>query len=564
MVTAITQIDEVRTAPVGTGIAPVGSVPWGTHFCHLYQTREDILEVLVPYFKTGLSENNLCVWITCSPLSVPEAEAALARAIPDLPSYLRTGQMQVLDYEAWYLKDASFDMNRVLDAWKRKLSEAVAHGYSGMRNAGNMSWITRDMWANHVEYESIINRYLGKGKFVGICSYDLASCGPSELADVISNHQFAVVKRAGAWTTVENGIYRQTEEKMQREAEIAQRDWQRTFDSMTDALAILDLNHNIVRVNKTMGQLLDTVPEQLVGKKCFKVMHGLDGPLDRCPKPKCLDSLSSNEMEYQEPRLNNHWLRVRVDPIFSADGELVGVLHNVRDITEKKAVDQLKEEFLNMVSHEMKTPLTVLVGALHTVLSGEDALTADERKGLTKDAYVEAQSLTDLVNNLLELSRSQADRLVLNKGTVDANRVLRKVVVAARSQHPKHKFSVGLPGRSLRIPADPIRLERVLFNLVDNAAKYSPEGSVVRIFGELRDRELVLGVADEGEGISAEDQAKLFSHFERLGREQSGRTGGTGLGLVVCQRLVEAHGGKIWLDSEPGKGSTFYVSFPRA
>ncbi|MBI2957794.1 MAG: PAS domain S-box protein, partial [Chloroflexi bacterium] len=193
----------------------------------------------------------------------------------------------------------------------------------------------------------------------------------------------------------------------------AQREWQQTFDAMSDGLAILDTEHTILRANRAMAQMLGTTVGALTGRKCYHVVHGLDAPLERCPQPSCIENRSWSEMEYQEPRLGNRWLRVRVEPMLAPDGRLAGVVHNVRDITERKAVEMLKEEFINMVSHEMRTPLTVLIGGLHTVLTDGAGIAEDERARLIRDAYLEAESLSDIVSNLLEASRARADRLSL-------------------------------------------------------------------------------------------------------------------------------------------------------
>lgn len=234
----------------------------------------------------------------------------------------------------------------------------------------------------------------------------------------------------------------------------------------------------------------------------------------------------------------------------------------MRDITERKATEELKEEFLAMVSHEMKTPLTVLLGGLHTVLTESDSLSQNERNGLIKDAYLEAESLSNLVSNLLEMTRLQAGRLVLRAEPVNVRQLLENMVARAKDQHPRHKFFVEVTGRLPYIAADKTQLERIVFNLLDNAAKYSREGSTVKVLGKIHGNELVICVSDTGEGISPDDQVRLFAPFERLGRGSGGNAGGTGLGLVLCRRLVEAHGGRIWVESELGKGSTFYFTLP--
>jgi len=129
-------------------------------------------------------------------------------------------------------------------------------------------------------------------------------------------------------------------------------------------------------------------------------------------------------------------------------------------------------------------------------------------------------------------------------------------------QHPTHRFEVRVAGDLPTVQADKVCVEHILYNLLDNAAKYSPEGSTVVLEGHVEGEQLVLAVTDSGPGITPEDQAKLFAHFHRLEASNLRRTNGFGLGLVVCRRLVEAHGGSIRVKSVPGQGATFSISLP--
>jgi len=186
-------------------------------------------------------------------------------------------------------------------------------------------------------------------------------------------------------------------------------------------------------------------------------------------------------------------------------GEPLLIVGIDQDITERKKAEQIKDEFLSMVSHEMKTPLTVILGGLHILVKLGHELTEEDRSGLLQDAYLEAGSLTDTVSNLLEMSRYQADRLSLVTEPVDMKLLLRHMVDRAKGQHPGHHF-VAKCTRLPVVKADRIRLERIVYNLLDNAAKYSPQGSPVQVSAGKRGNSLVVRVRDQGEGISKEDQ----------------------------------------------------------
>lgn len=232
----------------------------------------------------------------------------------------------------------------------------------------------------------------------------------------------------------------------------------------------------------------------------------------------------------------------------------------VLDITERKKADRIKDEFIGMVSHELKTPLTITIGALYTYLS--PGIGDEEKQQLMEDAIYGAESLNAILDNLLELSRYQAKRLALQKEATNITEVVTQTVAKLRSKSPIHRLVVDAPGGLPPVMVDPFRIERVLHNLVGNAIKYSPDGGEIRVFVRDDDRRLIVGVKDNGIGISAEDQQKLFKRFQRLDQAVTGGISGIGLGLHVCHVLVEAHGGHIWVESEPGRGSTFQFTLP--
>jgi len=222
----------------------------------------------------------------------------------------------------------------------------------------------------------------------------------------------------------------------------------------------------------------------------------------------------------------------------------------------------MKDDLIGLVSHELRTPLTVIMGSLNTVLSEGERLSAEDTQQLLQDAAQETESLSHLLGNLLELSRAQAERLFLYTEPVSIQSVIEETVSNISRQSPTHQFAIDLPKQLAPVDVDALRLERILLNLLQNAVKYSPSGSQIRVFAKGEREHLVVGISDEGSGISPRDQAKLFRPFERLESSEPGRAKGIGLGLLVCKRLVEAHGGQIWVESEPGQGSTFFFRLP--
>ncbi len=126
-----------------TGIEVLGDIPWGSHFCHFYETKEDLLDILIPYFKTGLENNEFCMWIVFDPLDVQAVRNALRPAFPEADRHLAAGDIEIVPHTHWYLKNGVFDLHHVIDGWRKKLAEALEKGFAGMRVNGNEAWLTK-------------------------------------------------------------------------------------------------------------------------------------------------------------------------------------------------------------------------------------------------------------------------------------------------------------------------------------------------------------------------------------------------------------------------------------
>ncbi|MBI2847072.1 MAG: PAS domain S-box protein [Chloroflexi bacterium] len=236
------------------------------------------------------------------------------------------------------------------------------------------------------------------------------------------------------------------------------------------------------------------------------------------------------------------------------------VLVCLEDITERKKAERLKDEFIGMVSHELRTPLTVVIGALSVATA--EGLPQEQSRELIRDAATYADVLAGIVDNLLELSRHQSDRLAIQTERSDIGQIARDVIQRLQTRSDTHHLVVDIPSDAPAIFVDRVRIELVLHNLVENAIKYSPKGGEVRVLARQQDSQLVVSVSDHGVGISPEDQLKLFQSFERVQVYKKHLIPGLGLGLRVCRILVEAHGGQIWVESAPGKGTTFFFTVP--
>jgi PAS domain S-box-containing protein len=325
-----------------SGIEIVGEVPWGTHFCQFYETSRDLVETIVPYFREGLLAGEFCMWITSEPLKAEEARAALKAAVPDLDRRIENGQIEILDYDRWYVRGGIFSAGEVLRGWVDKLASARAGGFEGLRLAGDASWLEKTQWKDFAAYEEAANEIIGRYPMLALGTYSLEKCGAPEIMDVVSNHRFALIQRQGRWEIVESSEQRTIRRELEAAEEAVLRtkqEWERTFDSVPDLIAILDDRHRIVRANKAMAARLSTTPEQCVGRICFDCVHGTTSPPDFCPHALTMRDGKEHAAEIHEDRLGGDFL-VSTTPIIDDQGRMTGSVHVARDISEFKAAER--------------------------------------------------------------------------------------------------------------------------------------------------------------------------------------------------------------------------------
>jgi two-component system phosphate regulon sensor histidine kinase PhoR len=246
-----------------------------------------------------------------------------------------------------------------------------------------------------------------------------------------------------------------------------------------------------------------------------------------------------------------------------AEDALRGALELEQEAGERlRSLDQMRNSVLAAVSHELRTPLTSIYGFAETLLRADTTFGEDDRATFVRYIATEAERLTRLVDGLLSATRLEAGAVQLALGPVDVPALVREVATAAKGRSERHKVKIGVPTQPVYAMADQDRVRQVLINLVDNAIKYSPSGGEVKVQARARGRLVEIRVSDQGIGISELDQRNLFRKFFRVDASQRGGIRGVGLGLFLVRGFVAAMGGRIWVESELGKGSTFVVELP--
>ena len=250
---------------------------------------------------------------------------------------------------------------------------------------------------------------------------------------------------------------------------------------------------------------------------------------------------------------------VMLDPV----GSVAGRIFAFQDVSRERVVEQMKSDFVSAVSHELRTPLTSIYGFAETLQRGDVEFSETERDTFLRYIASESERLIRIVDDLLSVARLEAGKLEVKlERTAVAAAVQRAVAIADVQEGARHRFSVHVEPADLAVRADPEKLGQVLANLLDNAVRYSPEGGTIAVVARARSGAGEITVSDEGLGIVEADQQRVFSKFFRSERAPAGH--GTGLGLFLVRGLVAAMGGRIWLESEQGRGTRFTFDLPLA
>jgi signal transduction histidine kinase len=235
---------------------------------------------------------------------------------------------------------------------------------------------------------------------------------------------------------------------------------------------------------------------------------------------------------------------------------------NVRDISRLREVENLRATFLSMLGHELQTPLSIIKGYTSTLTRSDGKW---KKKTLSQGLHIieeECDRLSKLVNRLLLASRIETGTLTLRKEAVQLPSLTAKIIRRFEPVTSIHTFEIAFAPDFPAVYADPELIEEVLSNLVDNAIKYSPEGGKIAITGKVNQEQVEITIADEGVGIPVREFEHIFERFHRVDSSFVQRIRGVGLGLYICKYIVEAHGGRIWVVSELGKGSQFTFTLP--
>lgn len=385
-----------------------------------------------------------------------------------------------------------------------------------------------------------------------------------QLLETISAY-IAPILHARLQRDIEERARRKAEKKLQASLSDTEQARERVngiLKAVADGLIVTDIYNRIVLMNRAA--------ENLLGVRLSEV---LDRPIDFAIKEKTLrdkviESLTEKttgykfdfEMQSDDPE-HPRIMRARTSVILDPEQRETGIVTIIHDVTLEREVDRMKTEFISTAAHELRTPLTSIQGFSEILLMRENLKPEEKKKFLT---YINKQAvaLAGIVNDLLDISRIESGRgFTLEKVLCNAGDAIKNSLLYFQEQYSNHTFEAILPEKPVSLFVDKEKMEQVLKNLLSNAVKYSPEGGLIRVIGKVSADHYLVSIEDQGLGMTPEQVDKIFDKFYRADASSTAIEG-TGLGMTIVMHIVEAHGGKVWVESELGKGTTVRFTIP--
>lgn len=448
---------------------------------------------------------------------------------------------------------------------RQRIGSLLQEVLAGEPQRGNVNGVlTRDGRSVPVEWHD--DKLLDEaGRLVGLLSI---GCDVSErlaCERALGEHQqrleAEVAARTAELRAANRELRREVAERRRAQKELAQTSLQleAILDAIPDVIGVLTPDFQVVRFNRAGCEFFGKTAEELIGRHCYGLI-GQDEPCAICPARDVLETRRPARKEVYDP-LRKAWFDVRIYPVFDKRKRIRYLIEHLRDVSRQRQIDRLKSEFISTAAHELRTPLAAVTGFSELLLSRGDLTPAEQREFLS---YIHDKSwaLTRIVDNLLEISRAESGKApALNPFPCRVGDLACAVKSLLQSVASCHAYRIELQEEDLELIIDRQRIVQVFDNLISNACKYSPGGGMIRVTGRRRNDDYLLSVSDEGIGMTPEEVECVFDKFYRADGSNTA-VAGIGLGMSMAKTLVEAHGGRIWVESSPGLGTTVSFTLP--
>ena len=363
-----------------------------------------------------------------------------------------------------------------------------------------------------------------------------------------------------------DGIILDITERKQSEAALQQSETQLRLitDALPALIAYVDRQQCYQFVNKTYESWHKQPRTKIIGSHLREIL----GEADYQKIKHYVElALLGQRVNYENKVLSSDcqasWVDVTYIPNFNPQGKVEGFFSLVHDLSDRKATEQMKDEFVSVVSHELRTPLTSIYGALKLIVTNSQSGLSSEDLEMLNIAVTNTDRLMRLVNDVLDLERIESGKVKMVKQPYDTADLIREAIEVMQPMAKAKNITLVAKLVSLNINVDRDHIHQTLINLISNAIKFSTPDSSVWVTVEDLEREVLFKVIDTGRGIPADVLGSIFERFRQVDASDSRDKGGTGLGLPICYKIIEEHGGNIWVDSKFGQGSTFNFTLPK-
>ncbi|MET0645068.1 MAG: MEDS domain-containing protein [Pyrinomonadaceae bacterium] len=584
-----------------TGIEVVGEVAWGTHLCHFYETRQDLLDILIPYFRAGLEAREFCVWVVAE-FTVEEARDALRRGIPGAERHLSAGDIQIIPHAEWYLKGGTFDAERVTGDWGGKLDEALAKGYEGLRGGGVVAGLLKEYDEDVLRFEAALDEALAGRRVILLCSYLLSKVDAAAVFDVVRTHEVAVVRRRGRWEVLESVELKRVKREIEKlNAELEQRVAVRTreleaaneelkkeiarrerveaalraserrfrslIENSADAFVLFTPDgRRLYYASPSMPRVLGYSPEELASHSAYDILHPQDVKVFTEAVAAILGRPgASADVQLRVRHKDGAWHWFEGTYMNMIDDPNVGaIVCNFRDITERKRA----EDDLRATSEQLRA----LSARLSSAREEEGARIAreihDELGAALSSLRWDLEEVGEVLSEpadaarVADLRRKVAGMMSLTDTTVNTVRriasELRPVALDDLGLAEAVEWQAGqFQARTGIVVSCDCHLENVelsreqataVFRIFQEAlTNVLRHARATRVEVALKSEAggLVLTVSDDGRGITAEELS-----------------GSRTLGLLGMRERANLVGGELDIRGEEGRGTTVTVRIP--
>lgn len=388
-------------------------------------------------------------------------------------------------------------------------------------------------------------------------------------------HQLTIRQQQQELIKQNHQLQREMQERQHSEAALrrageALRDSEERFRSAFDhafaGMALIGLDECWIKVNSALSDMLGYSEWELLTTPCWAQIH----PEDVDQHHSCLSQILASENRRCQVELRycckpGHiiWVLRSTSLVRDSQGQPLYYVAQFHDITERRAIDQIKNEFISIVSHELRTPLTAIRGSLGLLATGIYDSKPEKARRMLEIALTDSDRLVRLVNDILDLERLDSGQVTLEKTLCDAAELMQQAVETVQPLADQVAITLCVMPVSAQVWAAPDTLIQTLTNLLSNAIKFSPANSTITLAAQPQLDSVLFQVQDQGRGIPEDKLKTIFGRFQQVDVSDSRHKGGTGLGLAICQSIIQQHNGRIWAESTLGEGTTFYFTLPK-